>query len=43
MYSQFTVHVQFIHDQDYSKEKQRTRPPSQLEWLWSCTIEKQHW
>ena len=37
-----TVHVRCIHDQSYSKEEQQTRPPSQLEWLWSRPIGKQY-
>ena len=43
MYSSCTVRVQFIHEQDYSKGKQQAGPPSQLKWLWSRPIEKQHW
>ena len=27
----YVVHVQCIHDRDYSKEEQQTRPPTQLE------------
>ena len=38
-----TVHVRCIHDQDYSKQEQQTRPPTQLEWKWSCPIGKQRW
>ena len=45
VYSSSTVYVsvQFICDQDYSKEQQQTRPPSQLKQLWSHPIGKQHW
>ena len=33
MYSPHAVHVQFIYDQNYSKEEQQTSPPNQLKWL----------
>ena len=43
MYGACMVHVRCIHDQDYSKEEQQTRPRSEIERLWSRPIGKQHW